>query len=139
MNGASRKKEVRALILKNIYIIRRRKFESLMQILWPLGIIAVFNILMWIIKQFNADKSFFEYFGETFLQMSVLPMLTGNIMLFAVKQTVSEKESGVLRSLILMNCRGSSNIIAMWITQQPLCIITALLISILYIPFFHQD
>jgi hypothetical protein len=61
----SRCEEVTALLLKNIYIIRRRKCETLMQVFWPVAIALVFNIFMFVIKSLKVDNLFVEYVGET--------------------------------------------------------------------------
>ena len=53
------------MLLKNIYIIRRRKFETLMQVFWPIAIALVFNLFMFVIKSLKVDHGFVEYLGET--------------------------------------------------------------------------
>ncbi len=61
----SRCEEVTALIFKNIYIIRRRKFETIMQVFWPIAIAIVFNVFLLVIKSIKVDERFVEYIGET--------------------------------------------------------------------------
>jgi hypothetical protein len=61
----SRCEEVTALLLKNIYVIRRRKFETFMQVFWPIAIAIVFNLFIFVIKSMKVENKFVEYLGET--------------------------------------------------------------------------
>jgi hypothetical protein len=75
--------------------MRWRRIETFLQIFWPIAIAFIFNVIMVLMKGFEVDGSFLKYLGETLVQMSILPLMTGNIMLFPVKQFVSEKETGI--------------------------------------------
>ena len=96
--------------------MKRNPKETIIQFALPTIVIIVIYLVILVIRQVYGEKSmFFKSVGESFIQVSLLPLLTGNIMFFPAKQIVSEREDGLEKSLLLMGVNSSSSLVAVWL------------------------
>jgi hypothetical protein len=98
--------------------MKRNPKETIIQFALPTIVIIVIYLVILVIREvYGDDSKFFKSLGESFIQISLLPLLTGNIMFFPAKQLVSEREKGLEKHLKLMGMNSSSNLAAAWLIQ----------------------
>ena len=98
--------------------MKRNPKETIIQFTLPTIVIIVIYLVILVIRHVYGENSkFFKSVGESFIQVSLLPLLTGNIMFFPAKQIVSEREDGLENSLKLIGVNRSSNLLAVWLIQ----------------------
>ena len=98
--------------------MKKNPKETIIQFTLPTIVIIIVYLVIIVIRQvYGEDSKFFKSVGESFIQVSLLPLLTGNIMFFPAKQIVSEREDGLEKSLKLMGVKSSSNMLAVWLIQ----------------------
>ena len=98
--------------------MKRNPKETIIQFALPTIVIIVIYLVILVIREvYGDDSKFFETVGESFIEISLLPLLTGNIMFFPAKQIVSEREKGLEMHLKLMGVNSLSNLVAVWLIQ----------------------